>query len=60
VPHIPQDFGVPLHESGAAPAPELAPDWAKTENFFCRRDDPQCGHAVPFQSEDRTKISLSC
>jgi hypothetical protein len=57
---MPQDFGVPLHESGAAPAPELAPDWAKTENFFCRRDEPQCGHAVPFQSEDRTKISLSC
>jgi hypothetical protein len=37
----------------------LLPLEAKTDNFFSRRVDPQWGHFVPFQSLDRTRISLS-
>jgi len=59
---MPHDLGLPLHAgpSPAEPPPELAPECAKTESFFCNLADPHRGHNVPVQSEDRTKISLSC
>jgi hypothetical protein len=48
----------PLAHIGASfPALELAE--AKTENFLDNFFDPQCGQAVPFQSLERTRISLS-
>jgi hypothetical protein len=37
-----------------------APDMANVENFFEILDEPQCGHFVPFQSDERTRISESC
>lgn len=44
----------------AGAALELSPmDEAKTDSFFVSRVEPQCGHCVPFQSLDRTSISLS-
>jgi hypothetical protein len=57
VPHIPQDPGTPLHDGASAAALPLFD--ANTESFFDRRVDPQRGHFVPFQSLDRTRISLS-
>lgn len=58
-----QEPGLPL-QSGPAPAPAPGDDApavaeAKTENFFSRRVEPHCGQRVPFQSEERTRISLS-
>jgi len=41
----------------AEPPPPF--DDANTENFFSRRVEPHFGQRVPFQSEDRTRISLS-
>jgi hypothetical protein len=41
--------------TGASPA-ELA---ANVENFFWTFIEPQCGHLVPAQSLERTRISLS-
>lgn len=32
---------------------------ANTESFFSSLTDPQCGHFVPSQSEERTSISES-
>ena len=42
----------------ADPAPE-PPEEAKTENFLSSRVEPHFGQRVPFQSDDRTRISLS-
>jgi len=51
--------------------PRPPPDWqageeslpppaeAKVENFLSSFVEPQCGHFVPFQSDERTRISLS-
>jgi hypothetical protein len=39
-------------------APALAE--AKVENFLVSFFEPQCGHSVPAQSLERTRISLSC
>src|ERR1039458_3791521 len=33
---------------------------SKVENFLEIFAEPQCGHFVPFQSAERTRISLSC
>jgi hypothetical protein len=38
---------------------ELLAEEAKTESFLERRVEPQLGHLVPFQSLERTRISLS-
>ena len=32
---------------------------ANAENFLASLVEPQCGHFVPFQSLERTRISLS-
>jgi hypothetical protein len=54
---MPQDFGLPEQESfGAAAPPALE---ANTENFLASFADPHRGHLVPFQSGERTRISLS-
>jgi hypothetical protein len=47
-----QDVGAGL---GAVPAVAEA----KVENFLASFVEPQCGHFVPFQSRERTRISLS-
>jgi len=43
-------------EGVEAPSP---PAEAKTESFFDNLVEPQCGHSVPFQLLERTRISLS-
>jgi len=53
---MPQELGLPV-QAGAASAPLLAE--AKTESFFASFAEPQCGHLLPFQSRERTRISLS-
>ncbi len=57
------DDGVPLQSAPPEPAaPDDDPpaiDDAKTENFFSSLVDPHFGHLVPFQSSERTRISLS-
>jgi hypothetical protein len=54
VPHFPQARGVP-EQDGSAPAVAEA----KVENFFESLAEPHRGHLVPFQSFERTRISLS-
>ncbi len=56
VPHNPQERGVPV-QAGSAPAPPALD--AKTESFFASLVEPQCGHWVPSQRVERTRISLS-
>ena len=56
MPHLPQERGVPEH-AGALSSP--LPLEANTENFFSNFTEPHCGHRVPFQSEERTRTSLS-
>ena len=53
---MPQDFGLPEQESFGAEPPVLE---ANTDNFFDSLVELQRGHLVPFQSRERTKISLS-
>ena len=55
---MPQDFGTP-EQDGAALAPPPGTDEANVENFLPSFADPQCGHFVPVQSLERTRISLS-
>jgi len=43
--------------AGALLPPALAE--ANSENFFDIFVEPQCGHFVPFQLLERTRISLS-
>jgi hypothetical protein len=53
----PQEPGFPEHcgvDSLDCSVPE-----AKTDSFFSRRVEPQCGHFVPAQLLERTSISLS-
>jgi hypothetical protein len=52
---MPQERGVPEHDAGS----ELFPVEANTESFFASRVEPHFGHFAPFQSLDRTRISLS-
>jgi len=54
--HLPHERGVPEQEGSVAPPP---PEDAKTDNFLESFVDPQRGHFVPFQSFERTRISLS-
>ncbi len=58
VPHMQHEPGLPLHD-GASEPPPFDTDDANTDNFFVSLVEPQCGHAVPFQSLERTRISLS-
>lgn len=58
VPHIPHELGL-LVQAGAALVPPPAVAEANTESFLASFFEPQCGHAVPFQSLERTRISLS-
>lgn len=44
-------------QAGALSSP--LPLEANTENFFSNFTEPHWGHLVPFQSEERTRISLS-
>lgn len=53
---MPQEPGLPLQEGSDA---ALFPAEANTENFFDSFVEPQCGHFVPSQSLERTRISLS-
>jgi len=56
VPHIPHDLGVPVQDGASEADPLLE---AKTDSFLSSRVEPQWGHFVPFQSLERTSISLS-
>jgi hypothetical protein len=57
---MPQELGMPVQEVGAGVAAEApAVVEAKVENFFDNFVEPQCGHFVPSQSLERTRISLS-
>jgi hypothetical protein len=42
-----------------APSAVSTPAEANTENFFASFVEPHFGHLVPFQSLERTRISLS-
>jgi hypothetical protein len=53
----PQHPPPPLSQDGESLPPE--PAEANTENFLDKFFEPQCGHSVPFQSLERTRISLS-
>lgn len=57
VPHIPQEWGVPVQEGSDAPAPPVLD--ANVENFFDSRVELQCGHLVPSHWLERTSTSLS-
>ena len=55
---MPQEPGVPVQEGAVvALPPTLAA--AKVENFLANFSAPQCGHFVPCQLLERTRISLS-
>lgn len=54
---MPQERGLPLHDGSEEPPP-LTLD-ANVENFLASFVEPQCGHFVPAQSLERTRISLS-
>jgi hypothetical protein len=57
---MPQEWGVPVQlGAGAAPTGPARED-ANVENFFSSLLEPQCGHFVPSQLLERTRISLSC
>ena len=53
---MPHDFGLPVQVGDGASPPELE---AKTESFLLSFFEPQSGHGVPFQLEERTRTSLS-
>jgi hypothetical protein len=58
VPHRPQELGTPEQDGSEAEAlPGI--EEAKVENFLLSFFEPHSGHSVPFQSLERTKISLS-
>jgi hypothetical protein len=57
-PQQPHELGMPVHD-GASLVLLPPPDDAKTESFLTSFVEPQCGHLVPFQSLERTRISLS-
>ena len=46
-------------QAGAGLVALAVADDAKTESFLESFSDPHCGHFVPFQSLERTRISLS-
>jgi len=48
-----------MHDVGAGLGAAPAVAEANVENFLASFIEPQCGHLVPFQSRERTRISLS-
>ncbi len=52
-----------MHDGGGALVGALVPapaaEDAKTESFLASLLEPHCGHFVPFQVLERTRISLS-
>lgn len=54
---MPQERGLPEQSPAGAVWP--ATDEAKTDRFLAIFVEPQCGHLVPFQLLERTRISLS-
>lgn len=54
---MPHEPGVPEQLGAGSFSPPLAE--ANTDSFFTSLVEPQCGHFVPFQALDRTRISLS-
>ena len=55
----PQQPPPPFMPQGGASPPLAATFEAKTDSFLLSLIDPQCGHAVPCQRVERTRISLS-
>jgi len=55
---MPQELGTPEQPGAAAVLPPALLD-ANVENFFSSFVEPQCGHFVPSQLLERTRISLS-
>jgi hypothetical protein len=53
---MPHELGLPVQ---VGPSLALPLEEAKTDNFLESFGDPQLGHFVPFQSFERTSISLS-
>jgi hypothetical protein len=54
---MPHDRGFPEHEASFGAGDPF--EEANTESFFESFVEPQLGHFVPFQSFERTRISLS-
>jgi hypothetical protein len=54
--HISQELGSPPQTGAAVLSAEVE---AKTESFFARRVEPQCGQRVPSHLVERTSSSLS-
>ena len=54
---MPQEWELPVQE-GASPLPPTTEE-ANTENFLVSFAELQCGHFVPSQLLERTRISLS-
>jgi len=54
---MPHELGFPLHDGPSLLSPP--PEDAKTDSFFVSLVEPHAGHFVPFQSFERTRISLS-
>lgn len=59
-PQHPPEWTCPPHGGHAGAALSAPLEFAaKTDSFFTSRVEPQRGQAVPFQSDERTRISLS-
>jgi hypothetical protein len=58
---MPHELGTPEQpgDSALAVPPPPVVEAAKVENFFDSLLAPQCGHFVPSQFLERTRISLS-
>jgi hypothetical protein len=58
---MPQELGTPLQLGAGLGVGLVAPAVAaaKVENFLDIFSEPQCGHLVPCQALERTRISLS-
>ena len=56
MPHMPQDFGVPVQLGSLAWPATLE---ANVENFLVSRVEPQAGQGVPSQPAERTSTSES-
>lgn len=54
---MPQELGCPVQLGAALFTPAVLA--AKVEKFLLNFVEPQCGHFVPSQSLERTRISLS-
>lgn len=58
MPQRPQELGTPEQEASDEPFPPGMEE-AKVENFLLNFRESQAGQRVPFQSLERTRISLS-